>query len=204
MLESVHGYAAWIQDVPAFLEEAGSASGFGLELRLSKRVVRIQSWGWLGTRQKHWAEEELASGRVQGWDYTVCEKSRNKQWACEGSQVNKVRTAQQFRCKNLPQYFCWWVIAGSSLMFNWSEGKPLANKSKPVPAGLREEKEIKNRDPDTCPRELYKLQYQESRRSSAPHNSIRRRVCHVPGADKSHWKDSISQLSDAQRSWGWF
>lgn len=42
------------------------------------------------------AEEELASGRVQSWDYTVCEKSRNEQWAGEGPQVNKVKTAQQF------------------------------------------------------------------------------------------------------------
>lgn len=163
----IAGVSAWIRrDVPAFLEEAGSASGFGLELRLSKRVVRAQSWAWLGIRQNHWAEEELASGRLQGWYYTVCENSRNERWAWEGPQVNKVRIAQQFCRESLPQYFCWWVIAGSSLMiFNWRKEKALPNKkSKPAPAGFWEEKEIKNRDPDTCPRELQKLQHQESRR----------------------------------------
>lgn len=167
-----------------FLEEAGSASGFGLELRLSKRVVRAQSWGWLGIRQKHWAEEELASGRVQGWDYTACEKSRNEQWAWEGPQVNKVRTAQQFCNKSLPQYICRWVIAGSSLMFfNWSKGKALPDKkSKPAPAGLWKEKEIKNMDPDTCPRELGNFISYSTKKAgawSARHNSLRRCVCHV-------------------------
>lgn len=124
------GVGAWMRrNVPVFLEEAGSASGFGLELRLSKRVVRTQSWGWLGIRQKHWAEQELASGRVQGWDYTACEKSRKQQWVWEGPPENKVRTAQQLCCKSSLQYFWWRVIAGSSLMFfNWSEGNALANK----------------------------------------------------------------------------
>lgn len=103
------------QRFPAFLEEAGSASGFGFELRLSKRVVRTQSWGWLGIRQKHWAEEDLASGRVQGWDYTVCEKSRNEQWAWEGQQVNKVRTVQQFCHQSLPRYFYWRVLLSKIL-----------------------------------------------------------------------------------------
>lgn len=36
----------WIhRHVVAFLEEARSASGFRLELSLSKRVVRTKSWG---------------------------------------------------------------------------------------------------------------------------------------------------------------